>query len=449
MKKLQIVFLILLCLMVLVPVFTMNTEENAVSAIDNRELTELTTEADDYTDMLDNYAKDRIGFRENMITAFTEFNDLAFGEMIHPTYAYGKDGYVFFNFTEENVDTAFIEAFCAYLRQAQDYLEARGIPFLYCLNPAKTTVYSQYLPAGYTYENKFNTAMIEALERYGVNYIQNVDLLKEKTLTEQVYNVKYDAGHWNDLGCFYGTNHLLSAVSRIFPSVSTLSVNQFDIGTRLETTLPVSKFTIHEEVPLYTNKNLDAVEYLTDSYFDLQMSESHRTFSYALNPDESLPDLLFFHGSYYNGERTKFYQTSFHEAVGVHNYENFINLDYYVNIFQPDLVILETAEYATTASYFDTDALLSKVLNPAYDTVADIPHDSVALADLDVTRTSEEGSALTTIQFPVEDDVAYGYIQMAGHVYDLAIEDGMASLTLETENYYDIDATAELFSSQP
>lgn len=448
MKKLQIVFLILLCLMVLVPVFTMNTEENAVSAIDNRELTELTAEADDYTDMLDDYVKDRIGFRENMITAFTESNDRAFGEMIHPTYAYGKDGYVFFNFTEENVDTAFIEAFCAYLRQAQDYLEARGIPFLYCLNPAKTTVYSQYLPDGYTYENKFNTAMLEALERYGVNYIQNIDLLTEKALTEQVYNVKYDAGHWNDLGCFYGTNHLLSAVSQIFPSVSTLSVNQFDIGTQLETTLPVSRFTIHEEVPLYTNKNLDAVEILTDAYSDLKMSENYQTFSYALNPDESLPDLLFFHGSYYNGDRTKFYQTSFREAVGVHNYENFINLDYYVNIFQPDLVILETAEYATTSYYFDTDALLNKVLNPAYDTVADTPHESVALTDLDVTLTSEEGSALTTIQFPVAEDVTYGYLQMAGYVYDLNVEDGLACLTIESEQYYDIDATAELFYNQ-
>lgn len=80
---------------------------------------------------------------------------------------------------------------------AQDYLETRGIPFLYCLNPAKTTVYARYLSDGYTYENKFNTAMLEALERYGVNYIENVSLLTEKSMDEQVYNVKYDAGHWN------------------------------------------------------------------------------------------------------------------------------------------------------------------------------------------------------------------------------------------------------------
>lgn len=77
-----------------------------------------------------------------MITAFTTLNDVLFSEMIHPTYTYGEEGYVFFDYTDEIVDQEFIESFCQYLRMAQDYLETRGIPFLYCLNPAKTTVYA-------------------------------------------------------------------------------------------------------------------------------------------------------------------------------------------------------------------------------------------------------------------------------------------------------------------
>ena len=46
--------------------------------------------------------------------------------------------------------------------------------------------------------------MYEKLEEYGVNYITNEYVLKEKSETEQVFNVKYDAGHWNDLGAFTG-----------------------------------------------------------------------------------------------------------------------------------------------------------------------------------------------------------------------------------------------------
>ena len=55
---------------------------------------------------------------------------------------------------------------------------------------------------------------------------------------------------------------------------------------------------------------------------------------------EELPRVLMFQGSYYNG-RQQFLQSAFREYITVHNYENFIDLDYYFNIFQPDYVILE------------------------------------------------------------------------------------------------------------
>ena len=130
MRKLQLIFLILLSLMLVLPVCTMNTEKGAVSEIDNRSLTDLSRESDDYSDMLDSYIKDRIGFRTEMITGFTTLNDVLFGEMIHPTYTYGEEGYVFFTYSPETVDEEFIDSFCRYLRMAQEYLEARGIPFL-------------------------------------------------------------------------------------------------------------------------------------------------------------------------------------------------------------------------------------------------------------------------------------------------------------------------------
>ncbi len=447
MKVLQILFICILSLMIVVPVFTLTTEEGAVSEIDNRTLTDLSRESDDYSDMLDSYIQDRIGLRTEMITAFTTLNDVLFSEMIHPTYTYGEEGYVFFDYTDEIVDQEFIESFCQYLRMAQDYLETRGIPFLYCLNPAKTTVYARYLSDGYTYENKFNTAMLEALERYGVNYIENVSLLTEKSMDEQVYNVKYDAGHWNDLGCYYGTNHLLSAVSSYFPAVTTLSMSDFDIGTKLETTLPVSRFAIHEEVPYFTNTLLSQVTYLTDAYFDLQLNPSYRNFVYAVYSDSTLPDVLFFHGSYYNGERTKFYQTSFHESIGIHNYENFLDLDYYVNIFEPDMVLLETAEYTTTRGYFSIETLNSKILNPLYETVQELPHQSYALMELDPLIFSEEGSALTSAEFVVDLDIQYGYVLIDDKTFDLQIADGVASFTLKTENFSDT-AQIELFTTR-
>ena len=102
MRKLQLVFLILLSLMLVLPVCTMNTEKGAVSEIDNRSLTDLSRESDDYSDMLDSYIKDRIGFRTEMITGFTTLNDVLFGEMIHPNLYLRRGGGTSFHLLPRN-----------------------------------------------------------------------------------------------------------------------------------------------------------------------------------------------------------------------------------------------------------------------------------------------------------------------------------------------------------
>ena len=86
------------CSILLLPVFTFNTKENAISEIDNRALAQNPLAVDsgeDFTIAVENYVNDRIGFRNEMILDYTILNDKLFGEMVHPSYAYGKDGYVF------------------------------------------------------------------------------------------------------------------------------------------------------------------------------------------------------------------------------------------------------------------------------------------------------------------------------------------------------------------
>ncbi|MEI3142028.1 MAG: hypothetical protein V8S77_01985 [Oscillospiraceae bacterium] len=35
-----------------------------------------------------------------------------------------------------------------------------------------------------------------------------------------MFNRQYDAGHWNELGCFYGTKHLLARIHEDIPEVT-------------------------------------------------------------------------------------------------------------------------------------------------------------------------------------------------------------------------------------
>ncbi len=429
MKLVRKLFIAALVLIWLLPLAFFDFEKESVSDIDNRMLTEWDFSQSDITAMVDDYIKDRIGFRSEMITGYTLLNDTLFHEMVHPTYTYGKNDYVFFKMSDETVDETFLEAFVLQLLKVQTYCEERDIPFIYCINPAKTTVYSQYLPQGYHYQGKFLETFEQLLESYGIHYISNAELLIEKSKDEQVFDVQYDAGHWNDLGAFYGTNHILEKVSEYFPNVSPNTPDDFDISTRLQTSLKVSEFPIHEEVPYYEDKYADQIVELTEAYSGLKMDADYHSFRYLVNEaGEGLPRVLFFQGSYLN-ERHRFFESDFSEYYAVHNYENFLDFEYYFNIFQPYCVILETAEYATNSDYFDYDTMV--------ETVYALPLDKEKARKLDVSFTEEKDGSLLTLTFDAEMDDRALYLETGGHVFDIMEdEDGSVFCTIDVK-YYD------------
>jgi len=88
MKIIRIVFVLVISCIIGICLLNFNFEPNSISEIDNRELADFPipgAEDMDYTEAVDNYVSDRIGFRTEAIDAFTWLNDKLFGEMIHPT----------------------------------------------------------------------------------------------------------------------------------------------------------------------------------------------------------------------------------------------------------------------------------------------------------------------------------------------------------------------------
>ena len=445
MKEIRIGFVSILCIALLLPLINFNLEENYASPIDNRMLTEWNLSGGDITDMVESYINDRIGFRTEAIDAYTELNDKVFGMMVHPTYTYGKDGYVFFQMSYENPDPVFVELFCAYLRRVQDYCEERGVPFIYCLNPSKITIYQQYLPAGYIYQDKLNQMMYKKLKEYEVNYITNEYVLKEKSETEQVFNVKYDAGHWNDLGAFYGTNNILEKVSQYFPNVSPRDISEFEIGEVHEDSLLVSHFAIDEDVPAFWDKNQENIEDITESYSSMKMDQNYNERFCLINHKEGaeeLPKVLVFQGSYYN-ERLQYFQSAFREYDVVHNYENLLDFDYYFNIFQPDCVILETAEYATNGTYFSYEGLAGKELNPVLD-IEQYEDQFIDFSKVDHNVTMEGNLVTVSLEMPQEAQRAY--LLMGGYQFDFSLdqENQIAESTIDIR-YFQEDSAQVFF----
>lgn len=438
MKTVKIIFFCVIAGFVLLAVFTTNTKSDAVSAIDNRRLVK-------WKGDIDPYFQDRLGFRDRMINWYTVYNDRVFNEMVHPTYEYGKDGYVFFRFKEEMYDEEFLELFCRYIQQVQEYCRQRGAKFLYVYNPSKTSVYSQYLAKGYLYKGIVYFLMKEKLSKFGVHYIDNLSYLKEVSKTKQVFNPKYDAGHWNDVGAFYATNHMLLRIAQDFPAVKPHELSDFNIDTVPQKSLPVSLFIINENVPEYTLR-IDTAEGISVRYQGIRRHPKTWYYEAYRTNNSQCPDVLFFHGSYYN-TRNKFYRDRFHQVVGIHNYQNFLDFDYYFNLMKPDYVIFETAEYAINGNFFDKKVLETKVLNPPYDSVAGNSHKNLMLADLKDYK-EEDQEKLVKVSFSVPEDKAFGYLFVGKKEYDLQLNGNTAEVTLLKTEYDKEAVSVALFSAR-
>lgn len=454
MKILKISFIILFFVLLMIPVVLFNHEPNAVSEIDNRMLSEnpitLIKNNDniDLTQAIENYLDDRIGLRNEMIKAYVLANDSLFHEMMHPSYEYGKDGYVFFKSKANEVFGDYHIAFADMIKKIQDYCESRDVPFLFVFNPAKISVLRDKLDPSWNYNNDWVAEFKNELDKRNINYIDNTVLLTEKTEQgEAVFNKQYDAGHWNDLGAFYGVNNILNALQADFPDIHINSLDEFNVNEALMTSLPVSEFSINEMVPDITTKA--SLINLTDEYSDeVKRADNYRTFMYYINETrqaEGTPKTLVFQGSYMNGRGYKFLQNALGEYIAVHDYWNVLNFDYYYQIFKPECVVFEVAEYTFNSTYFPYEDMLKVEFNPPLYSFNGMKTVTEYLKNDMYSIVS--GDTLSTIAVhKLPEDTKYAYALINGEEFDLIYDDESGCYNVSIEKKRLTDTQIEIIS---
>lgn len=453
----QIVIAVFLCVL-LIPVLSMNTEPDVKSAIDNRKLAENPFTNPDIEDLslsIEDYVQDRIGFRDPMIMAYTVLNDVLFKKMVHPSYVYGKEGYVFGAGLNQVEYGEFHELFADAIEQMQEYCESRDIPFLFVFEPTKPEILREYIPAGIQYNSEWVELFLQALDDRGVHYIDNTELLLSKT--EQgisVFNKKYDANHWNYEGALFGTNHILETLRLRLPSVYVNQEEDLIREKELKTTLPVSNFPIHEFVPSIRTKA--KWENITDRYIDsedltaLRLNKDYQTFGYWINEERVKNGgvkALFFQGSYINSYGSNFLVNALGEYIFVHDYQNVLALPYYVGVFQPEAVVFEVAEYTLTNGFFSEDVMEDLDFNPPIKDLL-MDYGEPTIRDIEESEiTILRGKTLTDIYWDNDMMPKYSYLVTGdGREYDFQkVEepDGESRyvVTLSTE---DLERTSSL-----
>lgn len=435
--KLITIFLFILCL--LIPLVFFNFTPNSVSEIDNRKLTENPFSSEvkgDLTKNIENYVNDRIGLRDSMIRTYTILNDKLFGKMVHPSYTYGKDGYIFgAGITTTESFSDYHVAFADMVLKLQEYCEERGVPFLFIFNPAKPAVLSDKLAEGINYNRDWVEKFLIELDARNINYVDNTGLLKElMDKGVMTFNQKYDANHWNDTGAFYGTQNALKALSKLTPNVHINDESEFNIGEEVMTSLMVSDFPINEAIPVYSLK-LDYENETALYVNDLERHPSYRNLGAFRNETreaEGNIGALVFQGSYMNFFGNKFFINAFSEYVYVHDYQNVLDLPYYFNIFKPDCVIFEVAEYTFSDSYFDYENMLTIDYNEPLGNFSNLETSTATIKKDDITVT--KGDVLTKLTWQ-QDEAFEDLWFIADCEYDMKKLDGGYSVTVRNEVY--------------
>ncbi len=448
MKTLRIITALLFVAVIAVPLVFFNFTPDAVSVIDNRKLTENPFTLDgDLTTNLQNYVNDRIGLRDEAITAYTILNDKLFGKMVHPSYTYGKNGYVFgAGLTTENDFGDFHIAFADMVAKIQTYCEQRNVPFLFVFNPAKPAIYTEEIAVGVNYNREWVDQFFAALDARGVQYLDNTQTLKAlKENDIDSFNQKYDANHWNDLGAFYGTQAILQRLQAMSDTVRVNGMEEFNVGETLQESLLVSKFPINESVPSFSlNVSIDN---LTENYTGkLNLHPSYQSFGYYVNNADyakDTPRALVFQGSYMNSYGYKYMQNAFREYIHVHDYQNVIDFDYYFNIFQPECVVFEVAEYTFSDLYFEYEEMCEARYNPALSTVGKENCICIDVQNANVSVSKED--TLTTITWNTDQTYSSVWMEL-DTTYDMQKVENGYEVTVQTASYEASKGNMEIYA---
>ncbi len=308
-----------------------------------------------YIARFDAWFSDNLGFREILLNAHDKINVLA--ESDHYSdgryiYVKGKEGHRFF--ADENgvlirkfqgkhklVSGAIMPEFAEAMGDIKAYLDEKGVPLIVMFGAGKETVYPEFYPesiASAPYGDQLDelTAYIKAA---GVDVFSiKSRLLKEKQAYPVFVKADGDLAHCNEIGVFFAYDELMKRLRSYLPGVAPISLEDVNISYNENYTA---------EVSLKFDRDWRA---LGDEFFDgVELIRPYTEENLAFeNDDPSLPRILCFRDSDMGNEHSgmgRLLPHNFSTTIYIH-YSNIGNFKDYIELFKPDIVVLESAERA-------------------------------------------------------------------------------------------------------
>ncbi len=223
MKKLNVIFLVLVFGLLALPMLSMPFFKDQESA-EKREMAAFPPVMRDgainsrFAGELDDYVRDHIGFRNQMVEGNTFLLAKLFGESAEDDVILGTDGWLYYEGTARdylNIPTMTERAVsnaAHSLKMLQDFAAAQGADFVLAIIPNKNSLYGENMPSRFKALKQDGNyeLLMKALAKEGVN---TADVLGALAAENRVLYQQTDT-HWTYEGALVGYRSILAAAGR-------------------------------------------------------------------------------------------------------------------------------------------------------------------------------------------------------------------------------------------
>jgi hypothetical protein len=355
-------FIAVFMILLFVPLVFVDLSTDRVSIQENRmlaqppSLSDIKNHPGFFISQFDAWFKDSTGFREQLVSLYNAIykNNSLTGEVHFTdgqyTYLIGEQGHHYFADVNGKLIPKFqgkqflseeqLENMAARLEDVKTYLDNKGIPLAVMFCTDKESIYPEFYPK--SVNRGPEPIQLEVITSYLQDHTSvEVFNIRQALLAQKNDYLLYaissgDLTHYNEIGAFFAYRELMKHINIHFPQIIPYELDDVEISYD-EKENPQVSLRMEKNY-----KNLDA------PFFNgLNLNESTRAYDIAYeNIETDLPIILLLRDSYAHEQYIgKYLAQHFGKTIFIH-YVNSSHIKEYIDRFNPDIVVFESAERA-------------------------------------------------------------------------------------------------------
>lgn len=358
------IYIGMFCFVLFVPFFLAHRENGRVSDMENRALAnppDLRREDGrinwEYPEDFDKWLNDNVRFRTILMEINATLQYELFEKVANNNLRQGEEGHLYYvdsgkvqEYQHVNLlSEKELNNYTNSMQKLNNYLCEKGIVFYYMQCYDKDSIYPEYYVEGVRQFGNVSRAnqIVAALEKNTDIKVVPIyeELIKAKN-EDLLYFKATDPAHWNEPGAYIGYTALINTIKSDFPEAYYLEEEAYIISEHEEYaniygfTYPYPDYNLR-----YKIREPKAIE-IDLNEFDPQKIIRYREYGHYYvnsNCDNDLK-IMVVGDSYIRQFLKEDIAESFSETLSI-DWINLTNLDRILEIYEPDIVVFESAEF--------------------------------------------------------------------------------------------------------